>query len=74
MGKVTIVLDPNGDGGVEEIRLLRDPENRFEDPAIFKYAGRLWSVIRALDEALIFNPLLDPRPREKPAGASGDGK
>ncbi len=72
MGKVTIVLDLNG--GVEEVRLIPDTETRFEDPALFKYAGRLWSVIRALDEALIFNPLLSPRPSEGAGGQAPSGE
>jgi hypothetical protein len=71
MGKVTIVLDP--DGGVEEVRLLPDSETRFESPELFRYAGRLWSVIRALDEALIFNPPLR-QPGESASAPSGKGR
>lgn len=56
MGRVLLVLDP--EGGVAEVRLIPDDATRFEDCRLFRYAERLWPLVRALDESLLFNPLL----------------
>ena len=77
MGKVLLVLDPHE--GVSEVRLIPDAHTRFEDQDLFRYAGKLWSIIMALDESLLFNPLLrrSERKNGEDAGSpvpSGEGR
>lgn len=49
-GTISIIVDPQD--GVCGIDLRPDPTLRFQDPCAFRLLGRLWPVLRALDEAI----------------------